>query len=108
MSELPGRPYDLIYSFYSLGFHWSLEPFLDELLGLMHDRSLAVFTLSTEFKPFMTLGQIHHRIVRQADLYPGQRLRMIPLSKTDLFPDLPVEQALIRPSDTLVRSPDLG
>ena len=24
-------PYDLIYGFYSIGFHWSLEYYLDDL-----------------------------------------------------------------------------
>ncbi len=30
LAALPG-PYDLIYGFYSIGFHWSLEYYLDDL-----------------------------------------------------------------------------
>ena len=69
LSELPG-PYDLLYSFYSIGFHWSLEPFLDDLLKLMHDGSTAIFTIPQEFKPFPRLTQLSYRIIDWKAVWP--------------------------------------
>jgi hypothetical protein len=43
LPNLPGG-YDLIYSFYSIGFHWSLEHFLADLLPLLDDGGTAIFT----------------------------------------------------------------
>ena len=34
LAALPG-PYDLIYGFYSIGFHWSLEYYLDDLAAVV-------------------------------------------------------------------------
>jgi hypothetical protein len=62
LAELPG-PYDLLYSFYSIGFHWSLELFLDDLLPLMHDRTLAIFTVKRDFRGFPRLRDFHCRVV---------------------------------------------
>lgn len=56
LAALPG-PYDLIYSFYSVGFHWALQHFLPDLLPLMHDRTIAVFTIPLEFVPFPELDR---------------------------------------------------
>jgi hypothetical protein len=60
--DLPG-PYDLLYSFYSIGFHWSLESFLDDLLTLLHDRSVAVFTVPQAFQPFPKLKSLSYKVV---------------------------------------------
>ncbi|HKK16860.1 MAG TPA: hypothetical protein VJ981_09130, partial [Gammaproteobacteria bacterium] len=54
LADLPG-PYDFLYSFYSIGFHWSLEHFLDDILGLMNEESVAVFTIPPQFNPFPAL-----------------------------------------------------
>ena len=62
LAQLPG-PYDLIYSFYSIGFHWSLELFLDDLQPLMHDRALAIFTVKKDFAGFPRLRDFHCRVV---------------------------------------------
>jgi len=45
LSDLPG-PYYLIYSFYGIGFHWSLEYFLDDLLPLLGKRCFQATSLS--------------------------------------------------------------
>ena len=56
MRELP-RPFDLVYGFYTIGFHWSLKHFLDEVLGLIGDRGRAIFTVQPYFKPFDELSK---------------------------------------------------
>jgi hypothetical protein len=56
MRELPG-PFDLVYGFYTIGFHWSLKHFLDEVLALIGDRGRAIFTVQPYFKPFDELSK---------------------------------------------------
>lgn len=82
--DLPG-PYDLLYSFYSIGFHWSLEPFLDDLLTLLHDRSIAVFTVPHEFRPFSKLDSLSYRLVDWKTVWPkAGQLKLLILSKGSL------------------------
>jgi hypothetical protein len=82
LTELPG-PYDLIYSFYSIGFHWSLELFLDDLLPLMHERSLALFTVKKDFRGFPRLEDLHCRVVEWKTILrkKSSRLGMLIMSK---------------------------
>ncbi len=47
----PEGTYDLIYSFYAVGFHWSLDHWLDEILSVCHDRTLCVFTVPSHYEP---------------------------------------------------------
>lgn len=58
LHELPGAPYDFIYSFYAIGFHWSLAHFVDDILALMHEHSIAVFTVPSNFTPFRRLKDL--------------------------------------------------
>jgi len=82
LKDLPG-PYDLIYSFYSIGFHWSLEHFLDDLLPLMGDRSIAVFTTPLNFRPFPGLTGLDYRSIEFAPVWPKDaRIKMLVLSKS--------------------------
>ena len=84
MAKLSG-PFDLIYSFYSIGFHWSLEHFLDDLLCLMDDKSVAVFMVPDEFKPFQALASISYRIIDgQNTWFNGRRLRMLVVGKKSI------------------------
>lgn len=81
---LPG-PYDVIYSFYSVGYHWSLEHFFDDILSLMHETSVAFFTVPDEFAPFEQMERIHFRTVSWKAAWPKNRtLRMLILSKSEL------------------------
>jgi hypothetical protein len=64
MKDLPG-PFDLLYGFYTIGFHWSLEHFFDEVLGLLGRTGIAVFTVPTQFEPFGRLRQLPFRIVEK-------------------------------------------
>jgi hypothetical protein len=76
LSGLPG-PYDLIYSFYSVGFHWSLEHFLDEILALMHERSVGVFMVFNEFEEFPALRGLAHHIVTSRAVFPAEDVQKL-------------------------------
>lgn len=81
LPDLPG-PYDLLYSFYSIGYHWSLEHFLEDLLSLMHDASIAVFIVPAKFKSFPKMEQLSYRIFDFNAVWPkGCRHKMLVLSK---------------------------
>jgi len=69
MVELPG-PYDLLYSFYSIGFHWALDEFLDDLLPLMHSRSIAVFTVPRRFQLSKSTQKLPHQILKWKTAWP--------------------------------------
>ena len=81
LSGLPG-PYDLIYGFFSIGFHWSLEYYLDDLLPLLHERTLVVCTLNKNFKPFPRLQEFSTRVVSCREVKKNASpLRLLVLSK---------------------------
>jgi hypothetical protein len=72
LKKLPG-PYDLIYGFYSIGFHWSLENYLDDLDPLMDDRSVFLCTLNKYFVSFPRLRNYSTRILRPGEVSQGLR-----------------------------------
>ena len=83
LSALPG-PYDWIYGFYSVGFHWNLEHFLDEILGLMHEGTLCSFIVPEHFEPFPRLQELPHRIVDCKCVWPkGRVLRILLLGRLE-------------------------
>lgn len=53
-------PYDLVYSFYGVGFHWRLEDFWQELLPLLGERGVGVFTVWHAFEAFPELSRLPH------------------------------------------------
>ncbi|MDH3402466.1 MAG: hypothetical protein OES32_11850 [Acidobacteriota bacterium] len=59
LDRLPG-PYDLVYSFYGVGFHWSLADFWTEVRGLMAPGGLAAFTIHHSFEEFAELARVPH------------------------------------------------
>ena len=69
LAALPG-PFDVIYSFYSIGFHWSLEHFLDDILALLSDRGTAIFIVPSSFLDFPQLKALHFKKI---PLYPTER-----------------------------------
>jgi len=84
LADLPG-PYDLIYSFYCIGFHWSLEHFLDDLEPLLHDRSVALFTVPPDFKPFPRLEAMPHKILDLKTAWPKDGwLRILALGDVEI------------------------
>ena len=72
LSALPG-PYDFVYSFFAIGFHWSIEHFLDDLLALMHDRSIGAFTLHDRFQDYDVLRGHPHRVLEFQRSWPRKR-----------------------------------
>lgn len=86
LAELPG-PYDFLYSFYSIGYHWALEHFLADLLPLLHERSVAVFTVPREFVPFAGLQPLAWRLIEWKPVWPREaHLKLLVLGKTQLPP----------------------
>lgn len=64
-------PYDLIYSFFAVGFHWALEDWLDEILALGAPHTLHLMTVANHFR-FPERLQKMPRLLLQAHsgLYP--------------------------------------
>lgn len=84
LSGLPG-PYDFLYSFYGIGFHWSLEYFLADILRLMDDHSVAVFTIPIFFTPFPGLNKLSYRIIEWKTVWPKDLwLKMLIIGKKSL------------------------
>ncbi len=65
LKDVPG-PFDLVYGFYNVGYHWSLEYFLDDVLKLMGDKGVAIFTVPNSFKPFPGLQRIPYRTLEKS------------------------------------------
>jgi hypothetical protein len=84
LAALPG-PYDLIYGFYSIGFHWSLEYYLDDVEALLHERSLLVCTLNKNFRTFHRLNNFSTRVLECREVKKNATpLRLLVLSKGPL------------------------
>lgn len=84
LTHLPG-PYDFIYGFYSIGFHWALNHFLDDILHLMHETSVAVFTVPNEFKPFPELKSLSYKIIKWKTVWPKDfTLKLLIISKKSI------------------------
>jgi hypothetical protein len=62
MTELPG-PFDLVYGFYNIGFHWSLAHFMPEVLALIGQNGVAVFVVPHDFEPFEALERVPHTVI---------------------------------------------
>jgi hypothetical protein len=84
LRQLPG-PYDLIYSFFSIGFHWSLEFYLDDLEPLLGKSSVLICTLGRHFRPFAKLREFSTRILYCREIKKNAApLRLLALSKDEL------------------------
>jgi SAM-dependent methyltransferase len=62
LDGLPG-PYDLVYSFYGVGFHWSLADFWPEIRGLLAPGGVGLFTVHHSFEEFPELAATPRRYV---------------------------------------------
>jgi len=81
---LPG-PFDLIYGFYSIGFHWSLEYYLDDLQPLLHQKTIFICTLNKNFHTFPRLKEFSTRVVKCREVKKNATpLRLLILSKGPL------------------------
>ena len=84
LSKLPG-PYDLIYGFYSIGFHWSLDHYLDELDPLLGPETVLVCTLNKHFRPFERLRGFSTRVLECREIKKNSPpLHLLVLSKGKL------------------------
>jgi predicted O-methyltransferase YrrM len=84
LKTLPG-PYDLIYGFYSIGFHWSIEHYLDDLEPLMDRQTVILCTLNKHFTAFPKLASYSTRVLQAAGTKKGSRpLSFLALSKSAL------------------------
>jgi hypothetical protein len=84
LAALPG-PFDLIYGFYSIGFHWSLEYYLDDLEPLLHQKTIFICTLNKNFRTFPRLQQFSTRVVKCREVKKNAApLRLLILSKGPL------------------------
>jgi SAM-dependent methyltransferase len=59
LAGLPA-PYDLVYSFYGVGYHWRLEDFWEEILHLLGPVGIGIFTLHRSFVDFPALREVPH------------------------------------------------
>lgn len=84
---LPG-PYDFLYSFYSVGFHWSLDLFIDDLLPLMHDKSIAAFTVPLDFKGLPVRDGFRWRVINWTPVWPKSSALKICIVYKDSLPEL--------------------
>jgi hypothetical protein len=85
LRALPG-PYDLIYSFYSIGFHWAIEYFIEDLLPLIHFETVLVFTTPLNFVSPHQLSDFHHKIIRWRTVTPSKPyLSLLLLSRSKRF-----------------------
>ena len=92
LKGLPG-PYDLIYSFYGVGFHWSIDHFWDEIEGLLADGGLGVFTVHHGFEPSERVREYGCRLLPFRRILAKDRtLHMLLVSRN---PDR------LRPADTM-------
>ncbi len=81
LDHMPG-PYDLLYSFYGIGFHWSLEDYWEDLQPLLHDDSLAVFTVPDAFEPSEALQRTGFAFARfERILANAKPLRLLLVSR---------------------------
>ncbi len=88
-AELPlvrlAGPYDLIYSFFSIGFHWSVEFYLDELVPLLGKSGVLICTLNKHFRPFARLKEFSARVLSCRDIKKNAPpLRLLALSPGEL------------------------
>ena len=84
LGHLPG-PYDLIYAFFSIGFHWSLGFYLDDLDPLLGKGSVLICTLNKHFRPFARLREFSTRILTCREIKKNAApLLLLALSKSKL------------------------
>ncbi len=84
LDRLPG-PYHLLYSFFSIGFHWSVEFYLDELAPLMGNSGVLICTLNKHFRPFARLREFSARVLPCRDIKKNAPpLRLLALSPGEL------------------------
>jgi hypothetical protein len=62
------QPYDLIYSCYAVGFHWSVDLWLDEILGVCHDATLCALMVPSDYEASPRIASLPHTILEGSAL----------------------------------------
>lgn len=65
---IPPEPYDLIYSFYAVGFHWSVDHWLDEILAVAHQRTLCAVIVPSHYEPSARIAALPHLLLEASPL----------------------------------------
>ena len=63
---MPDEKYNLIYSFYSVGFHWSLDHWLDEILAVAKPTTLCAFIVPSHYQSSPRVAALPHMLVEGA------------------------------------------
>jgi SAM-dependent methyltransferase len=81
LGDLPVK-FDLIYSFYCIGFHWALREFLPDIIALMGNGATAIFTVTDDFQDFDAIKAFDHSFVGWKTAWPsGGQLRFLVMKK---------------------------
>ena len=65
---MPDERYDFIYSFYSVGFHWSIDHWLDEILAVAKPTALCAFIVPSHYQPSRRVAAMPHMLIEGAPL----------------------------------------
>lgn len=79
LGDLTGS-YEFIYSFYSVGFHWNIADFLEDIIHLLSSRGLGCFTVPPRFSDSMLPNWLRCRVVDYEPVWidsPRPRLLVI-------------------------------
>lgn len=81
LSAIPQK-FDLIYSFFSVGFHWSLAHFIGEIDQLLKPKGIGIFTVPDNFEAFDALNRFDYKIHAYRNVYPpGKMGKLLHLSR---------------------------
>jgi hypothetical protein len=58
-----GAPYDVIYSFFSVGYHWHISDFLDDLRALMTESSVGLFGIPSSMNGTLALPGFEYELL---------------------------------------------
>ena len=84
-----------------MGFHWSLEFYLDDLNPLMDKNSVLICTLNKRFQPFARLREFSTRVLYCREIKKNAAPRwLLALSKSEL-PKVGVTLAEVFPGSAL-------
>lgn len=85
LGALP-KQFDLIYSFYCVGFHWALREFMPEIIPLMKDGGTAIFTVTDDFHDFEAIESLDYSFVSWKTAWPKDgELRFLVVKKRGPF-----------------------
>lgn len=66
--DVHSKKFDFIYSFYSVGYHWSIDHWLDEILAVCHDGTLCAFSVPSQYEPSPRVASLPHMLLEATSL----------------------------------------